>query len=76
MLSRTAFLLALALAFSLPLPAAADDVPGPAKASAGSSAAKRDRPFTARPVVVGILAALFLIVAGAAGANDKKKPAA
>lgn len=76
MAPRLAALLGLALALSLSAPARADVPPGPAPVAQKAPAASPGRrPFASRTVVVGLLAALFLVVAGAAGANDKKKPA-
>ncbi|MCC6662440.1 MAG: hypothetical protein IT375_01790 [Polyangiaceae bacterium] len=62
------------LALSLALgsaPASADVTPEKPKVAAKPAANRR--PIASRPVLVGLLAALFLIVAGAAGANDKHK---
>ena len=78
MTSRRAAWVGLCFALALALPAHADvapERPAPAKSAApaqGSRPAKR--PLSQRPVIVGLLAALFLIVAGAAGANDKNVP--
>lgn len=65
--------LGLGLALSLSAPARADEPPDPPAVAAKPA---QNKPFMSRPLVVGLLAALFLIVAGAAGANDKhgKKP--
>ncbi len=60
------------LALSLALgsaTASADVTPEKPRVAAKPTAGRR--PLANRPVVVGLLAALFLIVAGAAGANDK-----
>ncbi|MBI3201171.1 MAG: hypothetical protein HYZ29_06470 [Myxococcales bacterium] len=64
----------MALSLALGSATASADVtpekPNVAAKPAAKPAANR-RPLANRPVVVGLLAALFLIVAGAAGANDK-----
>lgn len=56
-------------------PAPTADVPA---APAATPTKASSSPWSRRPVVVGLIAALFLLIAGAAGANDKpggdKKP--
>ena len=56
-------------------PALADEAPPPKSATPPKIATQsttNKRPLVHRPVVVGLLAAVFLIIGAAAGANDKK----
>lgn len=80
MASRTLALAGVIFALALATPARADVPPDPPEAaptSARPSGAtpKAKRSHAARPIVSGLLAALLLIVAAAAGANDKPRKA-
>ncbi|MFO0568150.1 MAG: hypothetical protein U0263_20990 [Polyangiaceae bacterium] len=66
-------LLGLWAALSMAAPAFADVPNEPPKTAAKPDHADKRRPFLTRPAVVGVLAALLLVVmGGAAGANDKR----
>jgi hypothetical protein len=69
-------LLGVGLAVALgAAPALADEAPPPKSATPPKIATQsttNKRPLVHRPVVVGLLAAVFLIIGAAAGANDKK----
>lgn len=75
MVPRLLSSLGLALGLALAAPAWADDVPSTPLPSppASAGAAKPTRPFIVRPVVVGLIAGLFVIVAAAASMDEKKK---
>jgi hypothetical protein len=62
--------LALGILLSLSVPAIADEPPDPPKVAAKPEPDRGRSPIT-RPAVVGLIAALFLIVGAAAGKNDK-----
>ena len=66
-------LFGLLTVLSIAAPAFADIPNDPPKTEARSDRADKRRPFLTRPAVLGVLAALLLVVmAGAAGANDKR----
>lgn len=65
-----------AVADDVPSPLPAPQPPTPAVAADAEHGAERSAPHSRKPIVVGLIAAGFLILAGAAGANDKpsRKP--